>query len=184
LESFLGPIESGVRGDESTPAGVQVVRFRADSPFTGVTTWATLGLSNHHLSQSSGRGLHQELLMHLTNARQPTDPAGVLFQLAGELIQRGRGLGRGEVIGPRGKLFADTEMTALVAASPGYLPDSFAICETPATPVVMTLLVPLTEQEARFAVERGWRALEAIFVEQDPDLTDPRRVSVQLRDVP
>ncbi|MFI7596608.1 suppressor of fused domain protein [Actinoplanes sp. NPDC049681] len=183
LERFLGPIEGGTRGDDSVPAGVQVIRFGADQPFTGVTTWATLGLSHHHLAQSSGRGLHQELVMHLPNARQPANTAGVLFQMAGGLVQRGQGLAHGEVIGPRGRLFAGTELAALVASAPVYLPDSFAVCDTPAARVVLTWLIPLTAPEAWFAIEHGWRALETIFVDQDPDLTDLGRTSVQLRDV-
>ncbi|WP_433078770.1 suppressor of fused domain protein [Dactylosporangium sp. CA-052675] len=184
LERFLGPIEGGTHGDHSTPDGVQVITFGADAPFTGVTTWATLGLSNHHLHQQGGDGLHQELMMHLPNARQPANAAGVLFQVARELIERGRGLARGELIGPRGQLFAEAEMTALVATSPVYLPDSFAVCNTPTTRVVLTWLVPLTEAEARFAHVHGWRTLEDIFVAQDPDLTDFNRASVQLRDIP
>jgi hypothetical protein len=119
--------------------------------------------------------------MHLPNAGELTNTAGVLLQVADELIQRGRGLARGEVIGPRGQLFADTEMTGLIAVEPAYLPDSFATCETPAAPVVMTWLVPLTEEEARFALGHGWPALEAIFIEQDPDVANPGRASVQLR---
>lgn len=95
FEHFLGPIDRGAQGDGSTPAGVQVIRFGPDAPFSGVTTWATLGLSNHHLSQSSERGLHQELVMHLPNDREPDNLAGVLFQVAGELLGRGRGVGAG-----------------------------------------------------------------------------------------
>ncbi|MFC0546780.1 suppressor of fused domain protein [Kutzneria chonburiensis] len=177
LERFLGPIEAGVRGDDSTPNGVQVVHFGDGAPFAGVTTSATLGLSNHHLGQG---GLHQELLMHVPTTRQPGNLAGVLFQVAAELLGRGRGLGRGEVLGPRGVLFPDTGMTALVAAAPVYLPDDFAVCDTPAAPVVLTWLIPLTDAEARFATEHGWPALEDLFVQQNPDLTDLARASVVL----
>lgn len=180
LERSLGPIAGGTRGDGSTPSGVQVIRFGADAPFAGVTTWATLGLSNQHLGRTGGGGLHQELVMHVPTARQPDNVAGLLFQMAGELIQRGHGVARGEVIGPRGRLFAGTEMTALVAAQPVYLPDEFAVCETPAAPVVLAWLVPLTQAEAHFAHTQGWAALEAVFVQQDPDLTDHERTSVQL----
>jgi hypothetical protein len=105
LESYLGPIAAGTAGDESTPAGVQVVRFGAHCPHPGVTTIATLGLSRHHLAQPSGKGVHQELLMHLPTAGQPGDAAGLLFQVAAEMIAHGCGLLRGEVIGPRGPLF-------------------------------------------------------------------------------
>ncbi len=183
LEHFLGPIASGTPGDESTPSGVQVIQFEADAPFTGVTTWTTLGLSHQHLAHTGGKGLHQELVMHVPTARQPANVAGVLFQVAGELIRRGQGAARGEVMGPRGRLFAGTEMTALVAAQPVYLPDEFAVCETSAASVVLAWLVPLTQAEAHFARDHGWAALEAVFVEHDPDLTDLQRASVPLPDI-
>jgi hypothetical protein len=183
LERFLGPVEGGTPGDDSTPVGVQVIRFGADAPFAGVTTWATLGLSNHHLTQPGGRGLHQELVMHLPNARQPANIAGVLFQVAAELIERGQGLALGEVIGPRGQLFTQSEMTALVAAAPVYLPDSFGVCDTAAAPVVLTWLIPVTAAEAQFARAHGWPALEAVFVAQDPDLTNIDRTGTRFGDI-
>jgi Suppressor of fused protein (SUFU) len=179
LERFLGPIEGGAGADDAIQPRVNAVRFAPDVPFTGVTTWTTLGLSNHHLQQPSG-GLHQELVMHVPTAPQPANVAAVLLQVAGELIARGRGLARGEVLGPRGPLFADTGLTGLVATSPAYLPDGFAVCDTPAVPVVLTWLVPLTTDEARFAHAHGWRALEKIFIAQDPDVTDLGRPSVRL----
>ncbi|GAA4989089.1 hypothetical protein HD597_007806 [Nonomuraea thailandensis] len=184
LERFLGRIDSGTGGDDSTPAHVQVIRFAPNSPFTGVTTWSTLGLSHHHLGQGNGQGLHQELVMHLPTDRQPDNVAGVLFQVAEELIERGQGLARGEVIGPRGPLFARGEMTALAAAPPVYLPGPFAVCDTPAARIVLTWLVPLTEAEARFAHAHGWHALEDVFVAQDPDLTDIERAGVHLGATP
>lgn len=55
--------------------------------------------------------------------------------------------------------------------------------ETSAAPVVLAWLVPLTQAEAHFARARGWAALEAVFVEHDPDLTDRGRTSVQLADI-
>jgi Suppressor of fused protein (SUFU) len=180
LELFLGRIDSGTGGDDTTPAGVQAIRFGPDRPFAGVTTWTTLGLSNHHLEQPNGRGLHQELVMHVPTDREPPNIAGILFQVAEELIQRGRGLGRGEVLGPRGRLFSRGEMVALAAAPPLYLPDAFAVCDAPAAPIVLTWLVPLTEAEAEFVHARGWGALSEIFLAQDPDLSEIERGSVPL----
>jgi hypothetical protein len=172
LESFLGPIIDGTAGDGSTAAGVQVVWFASDRPVTGVSTVATLGLSHHRLAQPSGSDLRQELILHLPTNGQPANAAAVLFQLAGELIADHRGLLRGEVVGPRGQLFADSAMTALYAAAPIYLPDEFAVCETTAGPVVLTWLIPITDVEARFAQTHGWSALEDAFQADNPDLVD------------
>lgn len=178
LESYLGEISGGTRGDESTPAGVQVVWFGENRPHAGTTTIATLGLSGHHLAQPGGRGLHQELLMHLPADGQPGNAAGVLFQVASELIARGQGLLRGGVIGPRGPLFGSSQMTALYAAAPVYLPDGFAECDSGTRTIVMTWLVPITDVEARYVRDHGWPAFEDALVAEDPDLVDLSRSPV------
>jgi hypothetical protein len=178
LESFLGPILVGSQGDESTPAGIQVVWFGPDRPFAGVTTAATLGLSHRRLSQPSGRNLRQELMLHLPTTDQPPNAAGVLLQVAAELLDGHRGLLRGEIIGPRGPLFAATQMTALYATAPVYLPDEFAVCPTGAGTVVLTWLVPVTGEEADYLRTHGWHALEQAFLAENPDLTSLTRPSI------
>jgi Suppressor of fused protein (SUFU) len=180
LESYLGEILYGSRGDDTTPPGVQVVWFGPDAPWPGVTTIATLGLSKHHLREVGSRGLHQELLMHLPTGDQPVNAAGVLFQIAAELIDRGQGILRGEVIGPRGRLFDRTDMTAVYAAIPVYLPDGFAVCETPAAAVVFTWLVPITTAEAAYIRSHGWPAFEEALLTENPDLSDPARPSISI----
>ena len=168
-------ITGGTRGDGSTPAGLQVAWFGANRPFAGVTTIATLGLSRHHLAPLNGKSLHQELLMHLPMADQPRNAAGLLFQVAADLIARGRGLLRGEVVGPRGPLFGSGPMTALYAAAPGYLPAGFDTCDTGTGTVVMTLLVPITDAEADYVHARGWSAFEEALAAEGPDLADLSR---------
>lgn len=179
LESYLGEIRAGSQGDDTTPQGVQVLWFGPDVPHPGAVTLATLGLSRCHLAQPSGRGLHQELLMHLPAVGEPLNAAGVLFQVAQLLVDRGNGLPRGQVLGPWGRLFADTQMSALYAAAPVYLPDEFAVCDTAAASVVMTWLVPITDAEAHYVARYGWRAFEDELLGENPDLTDLSRGSIQ-----
>src|ERR671936_638255 len=47
LESHLGEIVSGYRGDDTTPDGVLVAQFAPDRPWPGMTTLVTAGLSPH-----------------------------------------------------------------------------------------------------------------------------------------
>jgi hypothetical protein len=103
----------------------------------------------------------------------------VLFQVAQMVITRGYGLARGEILGPSGTLFESTPMTALYAATPGYLPAAFHTCETSTITVVMTCLVPLTTSDAIYARTYGWRALEQAIAEEQPDLVDLNRASLR-----
>ncbi|MBB4765605.1 suppressor of fused domain protein [Amorphoplanes digitatis] len=153
LESFLGHMSGGSRGDETTPEGVQLAWF-PDSPFPGVTTPVTVDLSRRHLAMPNGGALHQELMMHVPKSDYPARAAGLLFQVAGEMVRRGSALQHAQVIGPHGPLFPGSQMTAMVAISPLYLPDASAFVRVEdSVPVVLTWLVPITDGEAEFSSE-------------------------------
>jgi hypothetical protein len=180
LESFLGLITGGSRGDDATPEGVQVAWFGPDVPFGGVTTLVTVGLSRRHLGLPNGGALHQELVMHVPTDDYPARAAGLLFQVAGEMVRRRAGLQHGQVIGPRGPLFPGSQTTAMVATSPRYLPESFAVCHTESVPVVLVWLIPITTGEAEVIQTSGWGTLEQAFAAQNPGLADPARAEVAL----
>ena len=116
--------------------------------------------------------------MHLPIDDQPRNASGLLFQVAGRLIRRGDGLHRGEILGPHGRLFDRGEMTALYAVVPGCLADEFSVYETATGAVVMTWLVPITDDEANYIRTHGWRAFEDALLAEDPDLTDLLRPSL------
>jgi hypothetical protein len=181
LESHLGRISGGTRGDRTTPADVQIVYFAAGTPFPGTTSLMTLGLSRHHLHGPGGIGIHQELLMHVpTVGDYAPRAAGILFQVAGEMIGRGQGLKRGQLIGPRGALFRHLASTALVVADPSQLPDSFATWQADGRYIHVVWLVPITTGEAHVVQQHGWLALKNAFIEQDADLVDPARAEITL----
>ena len=178
LESYLGQIAGASKGDTATPTALHVVWFGPDVPFEGAFTISTLGLSNRHLTQPSGTGLHREILMHFQTSKRPPNASSLLFQIAGELIDRSSGLLRGEVIGPRGRLFGTGALTALYSAAPVYLPDGFAVCTEENRKIVLTWLVPITDNEADFVRTHGWSAFENALVKENPDLTDMDRDSI------
>jgi len=180
LESFLGLMAGGSRGDDTTPEGVQVAWFGPDVPFNGVTTLVTVGLSRRHLNLPTGGAWHQELLMHVPTDDYPARAAGLLFQVAGEMARRRAALPHGQVIGPKGPLFPGSQTTAMVAVSPRYMPEAFAVCRIETAPVILTWLVPITTGEAELIQKSGWGRLEQAFAAQNPDLADPRRAEIAL----
>jgi Suppressor of fused protein (SUFU) len=90
------------------------------------------------------------------------------------MIRRSEAMTRGTIIGPRGRLFAGGNMTALYAAEPAYLRDGFARCAG-APPIDLLWLVPITDTEADFARTHGRQAFEDAREHEDPDLSDPNR---------
>ncbi|MGI5241518.1 suppressor of fused domain protein [Dactylosporangium sp. CA-139066] len=180
LESHLGEIVSGYRGDDTTPAGVLVAQFAPDRPWPGMTTLATAGLSKHHLRQDDGRpGMRIELVVHLPSEDLPDNAAGVLFQIAEMIIEDGVAPPRGTVFGPGdGPVFGRGDLTALVIYEPLMMPESFITAAEGDTEIMMTWLVPITGDEAAFVREEGAPALFDLFREAGADPDDLERESL------
>lgn len=98
LESTLGRIECGwARTEPSRHLPVRVARF-SDTPVTGLATFATLGLSNHELTQSSGRPIRAELVLSCWNRYRDTEVPAILDLVAEDLMDSGILPSRGSVV--------------------------------------------------------------------------------------
>ena len=130
----------------------QVVRLER-GPVEGSVTFATLGLNFYRLkSTGSATVIRHELLMLARNGAIPGNLPALLHQIAADAVSRGRAYLRGEVIGPRNRLFPGTELTALYVAIPVYFPDTFNSIDG----VIFAWLVPITTKEAAFVLAEGW----------------------------
>jgi len=176
LESRLGRIVGGWRGQASkTPVNVDVVEF-SRPPFPEVRAFATIGLSRMPLrSRQSKKMIRQELLwMH----RSGTDAPDVFGLLCGvvSLCAKGHALLRGDVVELGRPFGAESRLSALYATQPAYFPDDFAVCKLESgEPCVVVWLFGVTSREAEFARKEGWDRFEQLLLEQDPDLLDLRR---------
>ncbi|MCB0918705.1 MAG: suppressor of fused domain protein [Actinobacteria bacterium] len=179
LERHLGPISYGWATEaDGERLPFQVARFDL-VPIQGVTAYSTVGFGRFPLhSTASGSRMRLELLM-MVQADQADGPFPAILQdLAGELLSSGHAILRGDVIGPRGPLISGSDMQALYAARPVYLPDEFATAYEDGESVNIVWMVPITEDEAVFVADQGWSAFEDLLVERDPELTDFNRSSL------
>ncbi|MDQ0201954.1 hypothetical protein J2S10_005165 [Neobacillus ginsengisoli] len=86
---------------------------------------------------------------------------------------------RGDVIGPYGPIFDDSNLEALYVTIPGYFPDSFdAFKVDDKKTIIMAWLIPITSKEAEFIRQTGWEEFENKLEELNPDLIDLKRESI------
>jgi hypothetical protein len=180
LEEHLGMIQYGWNKDaDGRNLPFQVVKYEK-GPFPGTVTYSTLGLNLHYLkdARSEKRIRHELFLVAEGNFGDKNIP-GILQQVGLEALNSHLAYLRGQVIGPRGKLFTDSELEALYVSMPVYFPDSFHIFhDNGDIPIVQAWLIPITSNEAKFVMERGWSKFEDILEEIDPDLIDFKRTSI------
>lgn len=175
LEEHLGRIQQGYRSAE-LPA-LQVVRF-ADVPGPGLVTLATLGLSDHVLSQASGRAVRQEFLF-VTHHEQFTDRLALMLLHVGDVVHgTHRALARGEVFDVGGRVDPSGVATAVYASVPVVFGDEFGECDATDPPTVMVWLFPVLPEEVEMIRTAGWSAFEDALEAGDPDLFDLMRKAI------
>lgn len=169
-EQHLGEIDRGLI-DEKRMHGIQVVSFDGQ-PEVGVRTFATLGLSRHIVDLSGARQIRQERLMSANETFSSGAVAGLVLSLAEHVLQRGKALLRGEVIGPWKLVVAGSTLTEIYVTNPSPFDSSLTefVSELPAS--VFAYLIPITQAEAALVRERVWNWFEDELERQNPDIWD------------
>lgn len=131
------------------------VGFFPSKPSATTSVVATSGLSQIPLKQEGMQPLRQELIVVADDTIPRAEVVSLLCSVAQEVSQRGRAIQHGEVFGPAGPLFANSQLTALFATQPVFLPPTFSEHLTKAGITIGVWLVPISDAEAEFARRVG-----------------------------
>lgn len=179
FERVLGPIHTGWSVDpDGSKMPFQIARFSGGSDVDSVG-YATLGLSRYALtSPSTGRGIRQELLIIAPDSLSPDIVVSLLLQVGSVALVAQRALLRGHVIGPAGAMTPGSCLTAFYVTMPTYFCDNFSTFSVNDQDIVVSWLVPISTDEAKFVSREGWSRFEDILAENNPDLIDFQRPGV------
>jgi hypothetical protein len=175
LESHLGKIYSGWQDNSDNK--LQVVLFK-NQPQFGISTYSTLGLSDFILDLKGEKKVRQEFIFSIYERYESPIIAQHLTSFSEGVIKTGKGLLRGEVIGPGKPFINGSQLVGLYASSPAFFEDSFHIYEGMNPPVVFVWLMPLLLNEIHFVRNNGWNEFETILETKDCDFWDINRDSI------
>lgn len=175
VEAILGRAASGSVITDGAHDEKYFVTHFAGTPATGATTFMTLGLSEHALSQPEGT-VRQELVLAHYDRFEAMDSAKLLASVASDCLGEHAALLRGELLGPSGPLGSGTKMETLYCSAPTYFPEELAVFEEAGyEPTVFVWLIPVWESEASYVRTYGHERFEELLVAHDPDLLDLAR---------
>lgn len=183
LEQTLGTIQQGWRGAESDEnSGVNVFQFD-EAPESGFTTFSTVGLSYHKLSQISGHIVRMELILSCQISDGDRPVPSRLMDVAEDLVESHHAPPRGSVIGRSGPLFDNGQLTAFYCSVPVFFPEEFHLWEGSSPETILVQLIPISNDECQYIDHFGWNEFENHLERTDPDVFDLNRVS-SLRHLP
>ena len=174
IDKFCGEKPDAIFHEELT--GITVARFN-NIPDDGLTTYISIGLSGHILSQQSGQKIRQELLVTVDNEFSELPIEDVIFVVAKSTIEKHFALMRGEVIDSGGLLFPEisgVRLTSILCSYPAFFSDDFSFFENEETTVFVEL-IPITTDEAEFVHKEGWSKLFDNIDEGVIDILNLRR---------
>ena len=181
VEKYLGEMSEDYRiASQASGISLQVAKF-PDQPIRNATTFVTLGVSTIPLQQLEGSLLRQEFLFAAKNCNAlSNDIAGLLGTIANDVLTNQKVLLHGQVLGPAGPLLDGFDKTALYLTHPAYFPEGLHFFRDSSPETVFAWLVPITTDEATFVREVGWEHFEDHLTNENPDLLDLGRRSLDL----
>lgn len=161
--------------DEDNRSSVDIMTTR-DSPEPGVSSYATLGLSDTSIGQSSdGIPLRVELLLVSTNEEQAAPQ--ILASSAFTIINSKQKATPGAIFSRVIELYLpESDMKHILLAPPFLW--KLETQEFSTKKVAWLLAVPISDKEMKFAAQKGSDALEDLLQEKQANIFDPERKSV------
>lgn len=177
IERSFGRIQNGWKLD-NVLKNVQVVKTCPEN-IDDSEAYVTLGLSNFSYPLIGKENyVRVELFILLLKDMKVSYVPSIIEDVIGEMNKRGRAFLRGEVIGPKGKLFDGSEVTALYVAPPMCLDDAANGFIIDQEEVLFMWLVPITDSESGYIKKYGWEAFEDKLELEEVDVIDVFRKSV------
>ena len=147
-----------------------------DRPYYGVSSYATIGLSEHDIGMlSETKKLRVELIGACDSKEEKFE--NILSTVAFEIIEKSS-CKYGDII-PNviSQYINDCDMKHIYLMNP-FLWDEFEVIEFNDIKVTWLMIVPISSQEKEYAINSGWEELEQKFEEANVDIFNLNRKSV------
>lgn len=147
-----------------------------DRPYSGVVSYATIGLSECEIGLvSNDKSLRVELIGACDKKEKHF--ANVLSTVAFEVMKKKK-CSYGDIIqNVISEYCIDSEMKHVYLMNP-FLWDGFETLEFRDRIVAWLLIIPISDKEKEYAIVNGWESLEDKFEEADIDIFNLNRKSI------
>jgi antitoxin YqcF len=163
--------------DDNNASNIDILST-VNRPFDGVTSFSTIGLSDHsiELTVELMKPLHVEIVGASATEYEPFP--NVLATCAFCIINSKLSVSHGKVFRDIIKMYyPNSEMKHVLFVSP-FLWEDLKTLEFPNKKVAWLLALPISENEYLFAQENGTDSLEELFEQREINIFDLERESI------
>ena len=181
LETWLGSVAARYTGRDSEGQDLpwEVLEFPRQ-PWRGATTYATVGLGETPFADTDGEDLRHELLFEVGEYFAGEETIFLVFHVAEMLRRHGRVISLGSYMDLEGPISTGASVEGFFFYDPIHFADELTVAEIGDPPTVIVWMVPITRSEIEFLERRGPEAFDDLMAEQDPDVFDLSRPSLEL----
>ncbi|MDQ1097669.1 MULTISPECIES: suppressor of fused domain protein [Chryseobacterium] len=179
IEKYLGVITKGESISHEKDQKFLFAKFR-DLPIENVTTYTSLGLSNHVLAIKDDKNVRIEILFSIYTEQESERVTDLLFYVANKIIDKHKFPLRGQIIDIPESILEDSSLTSLYVSIPVFFDENFAVLKGTNPDTVFAWLFPIYKEEKDFIVKHGWSKFEDILENGECDFWDLNRENIDL----
>lgn len=178
IEKYLGKMEGGDIVSHPIYGNLSIAYFE-NQPNEGITSYVSLGLSNHVLYLTESKDIRIELLISLYNNYLKENIVDVLLSVSEEILTKHRAPLRGNVIKTKSTFLNNLNVAGFYITHPVFFEEDFWVYENSEPSVVFLWLIPINQKEINFIELNGWDKFEDLLEEKDDcDFWDLQRNSI------
>lgn len=168
LEKYIGEISRAV--DVLDKKYNLTISLYDNIPFDDIRTYSTLGMNRYYVDY------YYEFIFVCIAKYDENEIASFLTSFAEYLIDRKKGVRRGDIISFDFTMTSETKMNSLYFTLPFYFDDDLQELQLEDKGIVFPLIVPVYHEEAKLIEEKGWKSFERFLEENEiNDLWDLKR---------
>jgi hypothetical protein len=150
-----------------------------DRPSEGLTSFATLGLSDHPMADREGKEFPVRIELVGACASGAKLFPNIIASAAFHVMRNRQFFGPGVALpGYVAEYYKDTTVPHLYLSAPFLWEETLRTLELPTKKVTWLLIVPISDDEARYLATSGDEAFEDLLQRHDVDIFDLARPSV------
>ncbi|QIH34486.1 suppressor of fused domain protein [Sphingobacterium sp. DR205] len=166
IEKYLGTITEGESVTLEDYGKLTLLKF-IRQPFENVTTYVTLGLSNHILNIKENKNVRMEVLASVYTKQENNFINDLLIYISNKMLINHKAILRGQVISIPKKVLGNNLFDSVYVSIPVFFEEEFASIKGTDPDIVFAWIFPIYKSEADSIHKDGWCKFEEFLEENE-----------------